>query len=107
MPHIVDKDTEIAVVSIIVCVFPFFDKTTPYDNVILKDFLDHENYYKDKLLNLGIRGSMYRLDKCMQTIGCLIKNSETENYFNHNDIGIIIDIGLRELSTPNAVRARV
>lgn len=50
---------------------------------------------------------MYRLDKCMQTISCLLQNSKTEKYFNENDLDILVTIGLRELGTPNASRARV
>lgn len=50
---------------------------------------------------------MYRLDKCMQTIGVLLSNYKSEKFFNENDIDIIVSVGLRELATPNAARARV
>ena len=53
------------------------------------------------------RGSVYRLDKCMQSIGVLLKSSKSEEFFNCNDIDIIVDIGLRELGEPNTARARV
>ena len=50
---------------------------------------------------------MYRLDKCMHSIACLMKNYKSEHFFNQNDLDMIVDIGLRELGTPNSTRARV
>jgi len=50
-----------------VCVMPYFEKNSPYNNMILNEFIvaEKEDFYKDKLLYLTNRGSMYRLDKCM------------------------------------------
>ncbi len=56
---------------------------------------------------LANRGSMYRLDKCMHTIECLMTNKKSQEFFNDNDLNMIVDIGLRELGTPNSNRARV
>lgn len=88
---------------------PYFEKTMSHNNVILNEFItsEKEDFYKDKLLYLTNRGSMYRLDKCMQTIGVLLSNYKSEKFFNENDIDIIVSVGLRELATPNAARARV
>jgi hypothetical protein len=104
---IVDENTVNALISILVCVLPYFEKTRPSDNHILDEFVRLEDFYKDKLLYLTNRGSMYRLDKCMHSIACLLKNSRSEHFFNSNDLDIIVSIALRELGTPNAVRARV
>jgi hypothetical protein len=88
---------------------PYFEKTMSYNNIVLNEFItsEKEDFYKDKLLYLTNRGSMYRLDKCMQTIGVLLSNYNSEKFFNENDIDIIVSVGLRELATPNASRARV
>jgi hypothetical protein len=90
-------------------VLPYYEKEMPHNNIILNEFTlpEREDYYKDKLLYLTNRGSMYRLDKCMQSISCLLQNNKTEKYFNENDLDILVTIGLRELGTPNASRARV
>lgn len=109
IPFIVDENTLNALLSILVCVMPYFEKNSPYNNMILNEFIvaEKEDFYKDKLLYLTNRGSMYRLDKCMQTIGCLLANYKSEKFFNENDIDIIVDIGLRELATPNSARTRI
>jgi hypothetical protein len=36
-----------------------------------------------------------------------MKNYKSEHFFNQNDLDMIVDIGLRELATPNSTRARV
>ena len=109
IPFIVDENTLHALLSILVCVMPYFEKTMSYNNIVLNEFItsEKEDFYKDKLLYLTNRGSMYRLDKCMQTIGVLLSNYKSEKFFNENDIDIIVSVGLRELATPNASRARV
>jgi Protein of unknown function (DUF2013) len=109
IPFIVDENTLHALLSIMVCVMPYFEKTMSYNNIILNEFIttEKEDFYKDKLLYLTNRGSMYRLDKCMQTISVLLSNYKSEKFFNENDIDIIVSVGLRELATPNASRARI
>lgn len=81
---IVDENTVYALISILVCVMPYFEKTTPHDNLVLQEFIkaDREDFYKDKLLYLTNRGSMYRLDKCMHSIAVLLKNYKSEAFFN-------------------------
>jgi hypothetical protein len=46
---------------------PYYEKTMSYNNIVLEEFItsEKEDFYKDKLLYLTNRGSMYRLDKCM------------------------------------------
>lgn len=109
IPFIVDENTVYALISILVCVLPYFEKTQPHDNLILNEFIkqEREDFYKDKLLYLTNRGSMYRLDKCMHSIGCLLTNHNSEHFFNQNDLDLLVDIGLRELASPNASKARV
>ena len=109
IPHIVDQVTVYALLSILVCVLPYFEKTCSYDNIVLDEFLKLEvsDFYKGNLMYLANRGSMYRLDKCMHTIECLMTNKKSQEFFNDNDLNMIVDIGLRELGTPNSNRARV
>ena len=54
------------------------------------------------------RGSMYRLDKCMQSVGVMLSNPRAQDhFFNENDIDVIVDCCLRELSAGNSSRARI
>lgn len=109
MPHIVDENTLHALMSILVVVFPYFQKVYPYNNPIMAEFLIGEktDFYKEEIMYLTNRGSMYRLDKCMQTVSVLLQASDSENFFNENDLDIIIGICLRELGTPNPSRTRL
>lgn len=65
MPYVVDESTQFALISIFTVLLPYFEKTQPDNNLIMREFLDKEQIYKEKLLYLTIRGSMYRLDKSM------------------------------------------
>lgn len=47
------------------------------------------------------------MDKCFETICVILSTYETEHFFNENDLDIVVDIGLRELSKKNCSRARV
>jgi len=109
MPHIVDENTLHALMSILVVVFPYYHKVFPNNNPIMAEFLINEktDFYKEEIMYLTNRGSMYRLDKCMQTVSVLLQASQSENFFNENDLDIIIGVCLRELSTPNTSRTRL
>lgn len=73
----------------------------------MNEFLDKEQIYKEKLLYLTIRGSMYRLDKSMQTISVLMTNDSSKGrFFSDNDYDLIIDCCLRELESKNTARTR-
>ena len=56
---------------------------------------------------LANQGSAYRLDKAMQTINVLMTNETTLNFFNENEIDIIVGCGLRELGEQHTSRSRV
>lgn len=109
MPHIVDENTLHALMSILVVVFPYFEKVYSNNNPIMTEFLlgSKTDYYKTEIMYLTNRGSMYRLDKCMQAISVLLQGSDSENFFNENDVDIIMGICLRELGTPNSSRTRL
>ena len=86
---------------------PYYEKTQPENNLIIKEFLDKEQIYKEKLLYLTIRGSMYRLDKSMETITVLLTNESTKGrFFSDNDFNLIVDCCLRELESKNTARTR-
>ena len=88
IPHIVDENTQHALMSILVVVFPFYHKIYPYNNLIMAEFLisDKTDYYKTEIMYLTNRGSMYKLDKCMQAISVLLQSSDSENFFNENNL---------------------
>lgn len=75
----------------------------------MSEILDNEKeqIYKEKILRLTIRGSMYRLDKQMQTIQVLMTNYRTKStFFTLNDIDVIVDCCLREIESKNTSRTR-
>lgn len=73
----------------------------------MTEFLDKEQTYKEKLLYLTIRGSMYRLDKSMQSVCVLLTNPKTVGkFFSMNDFDLIVDCCLRELESANTGRTR-
>ena len=77
MPYVVDESTQHALISIFTVLLPYYEKRQPENNLIINEFLTKEQEYKEKLLYLTIRGSMYRLDKSMQTISVLMTNPNT------------------------------
>ena len=107
LPYVVDDSTMYALISIFTVLLPYYEKTQPENNLILKEFLDNEQVYKEKLLYLTIRGSMYRLDKCLQSICVLLTNPQTMGkFFSMNDFDLLVDCCLRELESPNTGRTR-
>ncbi len=109
LPFIVDEGTLNALISILVCVCPTFERRSSADNPITLEFTnsEKEQFYKEKLLFLTNRGSVYRLEKCMETIAVLLQSPKTTDIFNENDIDFILDISIRELGVQNSVQARV
>jgi len=105
--YIVDEDTVHALISILVCVLPYFEKVRPGQNIILDEFIRDEEFFNRKLLYLMNRGSMYRLDKIMHTIACIMTNSASEKFFNENDIDTILRQGCAQLNERNSSKARV
>ena len=107
MPYVVDESTQHALISIFTVLLPYYEKRQPENNLIINEFLTKEQEYKEKLLYLTIRGSMYRLDKSMQTISVLMTNPNTKGkFFSDNDYDVIVDCCLRELESKNTSRAR-
>ena len=107
MPYVIDESTQYALISIFTVLLPYYEKTQPENNLIIKEFLDKEQIYKEKLLYLTIRGSMYRLDKSMETIIVLMTNESTKGrFFSDNDFNLIVDCCLRELESKNTARTR-
>lgn len=99
LAYLVDENTRYAVVSILVCVLPYYEKSQPSNNIILDEFirLERQDFYREMLVYLANRPKSYRLDKCMQCIKCIMTNERSAELFNTNDIELIWDIGLREL----------
>lgn len=107
MPYVIDESTQYALISIFTVLLPYYEKTQAGNNLIITEFLDKEQIYKEKLLYLTIRGSMYRLDKSMQTISVLLTNERTKGkFFSDNDFDLIVDCCLRELESKNTSRTR-
>ena len=108
MPFIVDEPTQDALVSIFTVICPYYEKVQPEDNLMIEEFIGERcEYYKQKLMYLANRGAAYRLDKAMQTVHVLLTNAKTLEFFNENDIDIIIECGMRELGEKNTSRSRV
>jgi len=96
--------------SIFAVVCPTFEKRNPSDNLILTEFTqdDKRQFYKEQLLFLTNRGSVYRLDKCMQTIAVIMQNPKTkDDFFNLNDLDYIVGVAMRELNVRNTRRTRI
>jgi len=98
--------------SILVCLFPLFEKRSTAantENIILKEFLSKEkdNYWREEIIYLANRGAHYRLDKCAKTINLMMKKADIASYyFNNNDINLIMDILLREVLTNQESKTR-
>lgn len=108
MPYVVDESTQNALISTFTVLLPHYEKHQPENNLVLQEFLQHEQEYKEKLLYLTVRGTGYRLDKSMQTIAVLLTNENTKGkFFSDNDFDVIADCCLRELESKNTSRARV
>ena len=108
MPGIQEETMLDAMVSIFCVLLPHYEKKQPDNNLILKTFIGNEQFYAAKILYLANRGSMYRLDKVLQTISIMMTHPETKDgYFTENDYDVLVDLGLRELEQSNTVRARV
>ena len=77
LEFIQDESTLHSLISILVCLLPVFEKKSsdPDDidqNPILKEFVTKEDLYREKLLYLTNRGSLYRLDKCCKTLNIML-----------------------------------
>ena len=100
MDYIQDEGTLHSLISILVCLMPVFEKKSsdPDDikqNPILSEFVEKEDLYREKMLHLTNRGSMYRMDKICKCLNILIKKEACQDYFNKNDLNLLFDILLR------------
>ena len=64
-----DENTLHSLVSILVCLLPIFetrsaDPANIQLNPILKDFVEKEVFYRENLIYITNRGTLFRLDKC-------------------------------------------
>jgi len=76
---------------------------------LIKEFTnkEKETFYKEKILHLVNNGSLYRLDSCMETTRILMTSQASLGYFNENDIDVLVDIALRELTCKNEPDTRI
>lgn len=71
-------------------------------NPIIKEFIQKESFYREKILHLANRSNLYNLEKCCETINIILgaRDDNISNYFfNINDLNLIMDILMREVST--------
>lgn len=103
LEYIDDDSTLNSLISILVCLFPHFQKisanSSDYrENPIFKEFVEKETFFREKLIFITNRGSQYRPENCCATINTILKNPKTGSYyFNLNDLNIILDIIIREI----------
>jgi hypothetical protein len=71
------------------------------------EFIQNENYYREKLLHLTNRSTRYRFDKCLETISIILSKEESKDFFNINDLNVLLDICLREIQTEKDPDIRV
>ena len=64
-----------------------------------------QTFYRDKLLFIMNRGGFYRLDKCLCLVHMIITNHG--QFFNQNDLNLILDILIRELQTNTVSEIRI
>jgi len=56
--------------------------------------MDKEDFYREKLLYLSNRGNIFRFDKCLECLNIIMKKEVSKDYFNINDMNMMIDICL-------------
>ena len=118
MEYIKEENTVNALISILVILCAAIEKKKQKRNEILGDgeeiknlalqeFLDNEGYYREKLLYLTNRGNLYRFDKCLETVSIILSNEASEEFFNSNDLSLLLDICLREIEVEASPITRV
>ena len=58
-------------------------------------------------LHLTNRSNRYRFDKCLETLSIILSKEESKNFFNVNDLSVLLDICLREIQTEKDSSVRV
>jgi Protein of unknown function (DUF2013) len=121
MEFITDESTTNALISILVVLCAAYEKKiqkqmawgiyegkkTPIINLAYLEFIQNESYYREKLLHLTNRSNRYRFDKCLETISIILSKEESKDFFNNNDLNILLDICLREIQTEKDSNIRV
>jgi hypothetical protein len=76
-------------------------------NLAYNEFIQNESYYREKLLHLTNRGNRYRFDKCLETLSIILSKEQSKDFFNINDLNVLLDICLREIQTEKDPNVRV
>ena len=108
MMFITDENTLNALVSIFIVLCSAYERKIlaaqdqsgeikPITNLALQEFLDRDSFYREKLLHLANRTHLYRFDKCLDTISIILSKEASEEFFNINDLNLLLDICLREI----------
>ena len=84
-----------------------YEAAAALPNIALNEFLENENFYREKLLHLTNRGNLYRFDKCLETINIILQKEVSKDFFNINDMNLLLDICLREIQREKKPSTRV
>ena len=76
-------------------------------NLAYQEFIENESFYREKLLHLTNRSNRYRFDKCLETISIILAKEKSKDFFNSNDLNVLLDICLREIQTEKNENIRV
>lgn len=74
-------------------------KKTPIINLAYNEFVENESFYRVKLLHLTNRSNRYRFDKCLEALSVILSKEQSCDFFNTNDLHVLLDICLREIQT--------
>ncbi|TNV79018.1 hypothetical protein FGO68_gene2123 [Halteria grandinella] len=121
MEFITDENTTHALISILVILCAAYEKKiqkqiawgtydgkkAPIVNLAYQEFIQNESYYRLKLLHLTNRSNRYRFDKCLETLSIILSKEESKDFFNINDLNLLLDICLREIQTEKDPNVRV
>jgi hypothetical protein len=69
--------------------------------------LENESFYREKLLHLTNRSNRYRFDKSLETLNIILTREKSKDFFNINDLNVLLDICLREIQTEKNPAIRV
>ena len=75
------------------------------ENLAYLEFAQNESFYREKLLHLTNRSNRYRFDKSLETLSIIM--SKSRDFFNVNDLSVLLDICLREIQTEKDSSIRV
>ena len=76
-------------------------------NHAYNEFIENESFYREKLLHLTNRSNRYRFDKCLDTLSIVMAREASRDFFNINDLNVLLDICLREIQTEKVTEVRV